>query len=66
MKAEIGKYYFGRLRSSWGIWLYVESTLCPGQIGSAFIKGAPTFEDAVKETYHLNGWGEPKSIRKSY
>lgn len=66
MKAEVGKYFFGRLRGSFGIWQYVPSNLCLDQIGSNFIKGVSTFEEAVKETYLLNGWGEPKNIQRKF
>jgi len=33
---------------------------------SAFIKDVFTYEDAVKETYSLNGWGTPKNIVRKY
>jgi hypothetical protein len=33
---------------------------------SCFIKDVFSYEDAVKETYHLNGWGEPKRIVRKY
>ena len=48
----------------WGIWM-VES-ISNGVTMAAFIKDVFTYEDAVKETYHLNGWGEPKRIIKKY
>ena len=33
---------------------------------AAFIKDVFTYEEAVKETYSLNGWAEPKRIIKKY
>ena len=64
MAKTVGTYHFGRHRSAWGIWM-VES-INNGVIMSAFIKDAASYEDAVRETYHLNGWGEPRSIYKRY
>lgn len=65
MAKTVGTYYFGRHRSMWGIWM-VESISNNGITMSCFIKDVFTYEDAVKETYHLNGWGEPKRINKKY
>ena len=55
MAKTVGTYYFGRHRSMWGIWMV-----------AAFIKDVFSYEDAVKETYRLNGWGEPKRIVRKY
>ena len=64
MKAQVGKYFFGRHRRLWGIWQYTTVT----ETGSSgtFIKDVYTYEEAVKEVYRLNGWGEPKSIKRSF
>ena len=64
MAKTVGTFYFGRHRSMWGIWM-VES-ISNGVTMAAFVKDVFTYEDAVKETYHLNGWGEPKRIIKKY
>ena len=64
MTKRVGTYFFGRHRSLWGIWI-VES-IENGVTMSAFVKDVCCYEDAVKETYHLNGWGEPKRIIKKY
>lgn len=64
MAKSVGTYYFGRHRSMWGIWM-VES-INNGVTMAAFIKNVRTYEDAVKETYALNGWGQPKRIIKKY
>lgn len=64
MTTKIGQYHFGRHRSSWGIWM-VES-ISNDVTMSCFIKDVNSFEDAVKETYRLNGWGTPKRIYKKY
>ena len=64
MRAQIDKYYFGRHRSNWGIWQY-EFVSETGSMGR-FIKDVFSYEDAVKEVYSLNGWGQPKQIRRSF
>ena len=65
MARKVGTYYFGRHRGSWGIWM-VESISDNGIMMAGFIKDVTSYEDAVKETYHLNGWGEPKRIVRKY
>ena len=64
MKAEVGKYKFGRHRTLWGIWQYdyVSETGATAR----FIKGVYTYEDAVRETYRLNGWAQPKQIHRQF
>ena len=64
MKAEVGKYYFGRHRRCFGIWQYdfVSETGSTAR----FIKDVFTFEEAVREVYRLNGWNEPKVIKRSF
>ena len=64
MAKTVGTYYFGRHRSMWGIWM-VES-ISNGVTMAAFIKDVFTYEDAVRTTYALNGWSEPKRINKKY
>ena len=64
MAKTVGSFYFGRHRSMWGIWM-VES-ISNGVTFGAFIKDVRSYEDAVRETYALNGWGEPKRINKKY
>lgn len=64
MKEKVGRYYFGRHRRSWGIWQY--DMVSETGASARFIKDVLSFEDAVKEIYKLNGWGEPKQIRKSF
>lgn len=64
MKAQVGQYRFVRHRNMWGIWLYTainESGTC-----AEFVKDSFTYEDAVKEVYRLNGWGEPKKLYRKF
>lgn len=63
MTLAVGTYHFGRHRRYWGIW-QVESII--NGTSSKHIKDVCTYEDAVRETYHLNGWHEPKKISRKY
>lgn len=65
MTAKVGTYHFGRHRSNWGIWMW-DVVREDGFESSKFIKDVYTYEEAVREVYSLNGWGEPKYIRRSY
>ena len=61
MKSKIGIHHFGRHRGFWGIWK------CVSETGSAmFVKDCFTFEQAIVETYALNGWGTPKNITRKF
>lgn len=62
--AKLGTYHFKRHRRLWGIW--VVSSISGSIVCSDFVKDVPTYEQAVRETYSLNGWGEPKRIYKKY
>ena len=62
--AKVGTYHFGRHRNRWGIWM-VES-IVNGCTFSCLVKDVYSYEDAVRETYRLNGWGEPKNIARKY
>ena len=64
MKAEVGKYKFGRHRNNWGIWQY--DSVTESGASARFIKDVFSYEDAVREVYKLNGWGEPKSVKRVY
>lgn len=61
---KVGTYYFGRHYRNWGIWMV--SSINNGVTMSVFVKDVCTYENAVKETYSLNGWGEPKYISRKY
>ncbi len=64
MTKTVGTYFFKRLRSHWGIWM-VES-IENGIEMSAFVKSIASYEDAVKETYLLNGWNVPSHVVRKY
>ena len=63
MKAETGKYHFGRRFDYWTIRQY-EAVYADGSSMSRRIKDVRSYEEAVTEVYRLNGWGTPKNIRK--
>lgn len=58
------EYKFYRHRGSWRI------SLCEitenGWHSIEHISDHYSFEAALRETYRLNGWGEPKDIRQRY
>ena len=62
---KVGQYKFGRHRSNWGIWQY-DMVTESGATSARFVKDVFTYEEAVREVYRLNGWGEPKNIKKIY
>ena len=64
MTLRVGTYHFARHRNAWGIW--VCDSACNGSSSSSFVKDVWSYEDAVRETYRLNGWGEPKRIVRKY
>jgi len=64
MTKTVGTYYFSRHYKNWGIWVVV--SVENGVTMADHVKDVFSFEDAVKETYHLNGWGTPKRINKKY
>ena len=63
MRAAVGKYKFGRHYSKWGIWEY--TTVNENGALATFVKDVNTFEDALRETFALNGWGQPQ-IRRQF
>lgn len=66
MKAKVGLHFFGRLRSGWGIWCYDSVNEETGGTSAYKVADCYTYEEAVKKMYSLNGWGEPKYIRKQF
>ena len=64
MTLSVGTYHFGRRYSNWGI--YKVQSISNGVTMSSFVKVAFSYEEAVRETYRLNGWGTPKKIYRRY
>lgn len=61
---KVGQFHFCRHRGGWGIFQYTLVSETGSQ--SSHITSCVDFESALKETYRLNGWGEPKSITKRF
>lgn len=64
MAKTVGTYYFARHRGNFGI--FVVESISNGVTMSAFVKTVCSYETAVRETYKLNGWSEPKQIIRKY
>ena len=64
MAAEVGKYFFRKRHSIFYIYQY--DVVEDGFESAKHIKDAQTYEEAVREVYRLNGWGEPKNIRRKF
>jgi hypothetical protein len=63
MVKSVGSYFFKKYHSNWGIWQIENLT---NGMSAIFIKSVFSYEDAVKETYKMNGWGEPQRISRKY
>jgi hypothetical protein len=64
MTYNVGTYYFGRHHRDFRIYVVTDKT--EKTMAASPVKDVFTYEDAVKEVYRLNGWGEPKKINKRY
>ena len=66
MKARVGLYFFGRSHNTWGIWCYDYVNEETGASSAQKVTNCCTYEEAVRKMYALNGWGEPKQIRRNF
>ena len=64
MKAKVGQYFFKRHHCNWGIFQWDEVTETSSS--AKHIDTVPTFEDAVAQTFALNGWPIPSKIYRKY
>ncbi len=64
MTKTIGTYFFKRLRNHFGIWMV--DSIENGVTTAAFVKSIASYEEAVKETYLLNGWNVPCKVVRKY
>lgn len=64
MKSRVGLYHFCRHRGVWGIFQYILVSETGSH--SSHISNCCNFESALKETYRLNGWGEPQNITQRF
>ena len=64
MAAEVGKYFFRKRYTVFYIYQY--DVVEDGSESAKHISSVQTYDEAVKEVYRLNGWGEPKQIRRRF
>lgn len=60
MTHKVGQYHFRMNRGLYVV--YYQDT----EYSATRVESYDKFEDAVRETYRLNGWGEPKNIVKRF
>lgn len=61
---QIGQYHFCHHRGNWSIYQY--TVVSETGNSSSHVKTCFTYEDAVRETYRLNGWRQPEAIIKKF
>ena len=66
MAAKVGKYFFGRNYGSWAVWVYDFVNNETGFTSASKVANCITFDEALTTTYQLNGWGTPKSIKRTF
>ena len=64
MAAEVGKYFFRKRYTVFYIYQY--DVVEDGSESAKHISSVPTSAQAVKAGYRVNGWGEPKQIRRRF
>lgn len=60
MAHKVGQYFF---RMNRGMYVIYQQTT---EWSATRVESYDKFEDALRETYRLNGWGEPKNIVKRF
>ena len=64
MAKTVGTYYFKRFRNRWAVYVVV---YCNNGIEMGdFVKDANSFNEAIEETYALNGWALSKNIVRQF
>ena len=66
MTAKVGLHFFGRNHGAWAVWCYDKVNEETGFASANKIANCISYEEAVRTMYNLNGWGEPKSIRRTF
>lgn len=59
IQAKVGQYFYGRHRSSFGVWVY-DRVWENGSSGQ-FIADFQSREEARAFVWKMNGWGTPKT-----
>ena len=60
IQAKVGQYFYGRHRSSFGVWVYVYVNEENGSSSGAFVADFQSREEARAYVWKMNGWGVPK------
>ena len=61
IQAKVGQYFYGRHRSSFGVWVYDQVNNETGFSSGQFIADFQTREEARAFVWMKNGWGTPKT-----
>ena len=64
MKTKVGQYFFKRNHGAWSIYQWEEIT--ESSSSARHIDTVPTFEDALAQTFALNGWPIHSKIYRKY
>ena len=61
IQAKVGQYFYGRHRSSFGVWVYDYVNNETGSSSGQFVADFKSREDARAYVWKMNGWGTPKT-----
>ena len=61
VRAKVGQYFYGRHRSSFGVWVYDYVNEENGASSGKFVADFQNREDARAYVWKKNGWGTPKT-----
>lgn len=65
VQAKVGQYFYGRHRSSFGVWVYDYVNEETGASSGQFVGDFRTREEARAYVWKMNGWGTPKTALKN-
>lgn len=61
IQAKVGQYFYGRHRSSFGVWVYDHVSEDGKSYSGMFVRDFWTREEARAYVWKMNGWGTPKT-----
>ena len=65
IQAKVGQYFYGRHRSSFGVWVYDWVSEDGSASSGQFVGDFHTREEAREYVWKMNGWGTPKTALKN-
>jgi hypothetical protein len=65
-KIKVGLFFFARNRSNWSVYCYDVVNEETGFSSANKIDTYFTFEEALRATYKLNGWTQPRKISRTF